>query len=232
MMTIRKAIAVVGLAGALAAGGAFATFAEEGTNVSQDETKTGEAVAKTYAMARDLIEYGRKNNDALALIVAAQMRQSVGLTEVDRKPTTEEGGGSADADDTPELTVEAILDEAKTMSGDDEMIVGLADDVMASATKGRTVGPGYNVVTLPGQAVDSYAGVSFDGGRYAEVYTEGSGRTNLDLYIYDENGNLVCSDTDSSDIAYCGWTPRWTGGFTIKVINRGNSSNRYALITN
>lgn len=231
MSRLRLVIAAVGAAGFLA-GASMAAHAAEGTNVSTEETKTGEAVAKQLAMSRDLVEYGRKNNDALALIVAAQIRQQVGLKEVDRKPVTEGAAGAADADSTPEVTVESILAEAKTMSGDDEMIVGLADDVAASATKGRTIGPGYNVVTLPGNSTDSYANVNFDGGRYAEVYTEGSGRTNLDLYIYDENGNLVCSDTDSSDIAYCGWTPSWTGPFTIKVINRGGSSNRYALITN
>jgi hypothetical protein len=231
MMTLRTMIAAAGLAAAFAAGIAVPGIAQEGTNVSQDAAKSGDATAKMYAMARDLVEYGRKNNDALALIVAAQVRQSIGLTEVDRKPKTE-GTGSAEVDDTPELTVDAILAEAKSMSGDDEMIVGLADDITASATKGRTVGPGYNVVTLPGNSIDSYDGVSFDGGVYAEVYAEGSGRTNLDLYIYDQNGNLICSDTDSSDIAYCGWTPSWTGPFSIKVVNRGGKSNKYALITN
>ena len=232
-MTIRMRtiFAAAGLAGALAVSGQIAALAEEGTNVSQDEAQSGEPVAKLYAMARDLVEYGRKNNDPLSLIVAAGMRQQVALTEVDRTPTNE-GAGTAEPDDTPELTVEAILDEAKSISGDDDMIVALADDVMASATKGRSVGPGYNVVTLPGGTTDNYFGVSFDGSKYAEVYAEGSGRTNLDLYIYDENGNLICSDTDSSDVAYCGWTPKWTGAFDIKVINRGGASNRYALITN
>jgi hypothetical protein len=227
---LKTILAAMGVVGALAFGGQ-AAFAEEGTNVSQDAVKTGTPVAKLYAMARDLVDYGRQNNDALSLIVAAQMRQQISLKEVDRKPKTE-GSGAADADPTPELTVDSILAEAKSISGDDETITALADDVKAAATKGRTVGPGYNVQTLPGASIDSYDGVSFDGGKYAEVYAEGSGRTNLDLYIYDENGNLICSDTDGSDVSYCGWTPRWTGAFTIKVINRGDASNRYALITN
>ena len=231
-LRINSIFAVAGLASVLALGGQAAALAqEEGTNVSQEETQTAEPVAKLYAMARDLVEYGRENNDPLSLIVAANIRQQVSLTEVDREPTND-GSGAAEPDDTPELTVEAILDEAKSISGDDDLIVALADDVMASATKGRSAGPGYNVVTLGGGTTDAYNGVSFDGGKYAEVYAEGSGRTNLDLYIYDENGNLICSDTDSSDVAYCGWTPKWTGGFNIKVINRGGSSNRYALITN
>lgn len=223
--------AAAGVAALLAVGGQSLVHAETGTNVSADETKTGEATAKLYALSRDLVEYGRKNKDALSLIVAAGMRQQVSLKAVDRKPQSDAKAPAA-ADPTPELTVDAILKEAQAMSGNDAMIVAMAKDVAASATKGRSAGPGYNVVTMPGKSTDTYAGVKFDGGDYAEVYTEGSGRSNLDLYIYDENGNLICSDTDSSDIAYCGWTPRWTGGFTIKVVNRGTNSNKYALITN
>lgn len=231
---IRTILAAAGLAGVVAMGGQMAAVAQEqGSNLSQDAAKADEpATAKLYAMARDLVEYGRQNNDPLSLIVAANIRQQVSLTEIDRKPTSTEGSGAAAEDPTPELTVDAILDEAKSMSGDDEAIVALADDIKASATKGRTAGPGYNVVTLPGSTTDNYDNVSFNGGEYAEVYAEGSGASNLDLYIYDENGNLICSDTDYSDIAYCGWTPKWTGGFTIKVINQGGASNRYALITN
>ncbi len=236
-MTIRMRtiFAAAGLAGVLALGGQLAAIAQDktGDNISQESAKADEpATAKLYAMARDLVDYGRANNDPLSLIVAAGIRQQIALTEVDRKPSSTEGSGAAAEDPTPELTVEAILDEAKSMSGDDEAIVALADDVTASATKGRSAGPGYNVVTLPGNTTDNYDRVDFNGGEYAEVYAEGSGATNLDLYVYDENGNLICSDTDYSDIAYCGWTPKWTGPFSIKVINQGSASNRYALITN
>jgi hypothetical protein len=231
-MQLRSVVAAAGIVAALAVGGSSVALAQEtGTNVSADEAKSGDAVAKLYAMSRDLVEYGRKNKVALSLIVAAGMRQQVALKAVDRKPKSDATAPAA-ADPTPELTVDAILKEAQTMSGNDPMIVAMAKDVSASATKGRSIGPGYNVVTMPGRSTDSYDLVKFDGGRYAEVYTEGSGRSNLDLYIYDQNGNLICSDTDLSDIAYCGWTPRWTGGFTIKVVNRGTNSNKYALITN
>ena len=56
-------LVAAGIVGALAFGGQTA-FAEEGTNVSQDAVKTGTPVAKLYAMARDLVDYGRQNNDA------------------------------------------------------------------------------------------------------------------------------------------------------------------------
>jgi hypothetical protein len=226
-MTSKKFLAAFALATALTAAAAPFAVAAEGSNVATTETKSGEEAAKLLELSRQLVEYGRKNNDPLSLIVAAGMRQQVGLDKADRKPDDPK-----DAAEGEPLTVAAILDEAKTLSGGDETIVAMADDVAAAATKGRTVGPGYNIVNLPGNSQDTYSNVSFDGGVYAEVYTEGSGNTNLDLFVYDENGNLICSDTDPSDINYCGWTPSWTGPFTIKVVNYGGSTNTYALITN
>lgn len=54
--------------------------------------------------------------------------------------------------------------------------------------------------------------------------------TDLDLYIYDENGNLIDSDIDNTDICVCTWTPRWTGRFKIKIVNRGSVYNNYRLM--
>ena len=49
--------------------------------------------------------------------------------------------------------------------------------------------------------------------------------------IYDENGNLIDSDTDSTDECLCTFTPRWTGQFKIKIKNRGNVYNEYQITT-
>lgn len=229
-MTMRPYASLFALtvAGILSIG---AASAQQGVNVADGEKKDGSPVAKYLQMSRDLVTYGRANNNPLALVVAAQLRSQVQLKEVDRKPATEGGEGAA-KDDTAAISVDSILAEAKKLSNDDAAIVALADDVKAAATKGRLAGPGYNVNVVPGRGTDRYSGVTFVGGRYAEIYAEGSGRSDLDLYVYDQNGNLICSDTDASDVVYCGWTPRWTGNFTIRVVNRGLNANRYALITN
>ncbi len=50
--------------------------------------------------------------------------------------------------------------------------------------------------------------------------------------IYDQNGNLICSDTDYTDRLLCSWYPRWRGDFRIKIVNRGNVYNEYDLVTN
>ena len=84
--------------------------------------------------------------------------------------------------------------------------------------------------------VNAYSSVSYSttffGGAMAEVAVVGDGDTDLDLYIYDENGNLIASDTGSSDSCLCRWTPNWTGEFTVVVTNLGGVYNAFGIATN
>lgn len=64
----------------------------------------------------------------------------------------------------------------------------------------------------------------------ARVTVDGDGDTDLDLYIYDENNNLITKDDDNIDYCICTWTPKWTGTFKIKIVNRGSVYNRYHLM--
>ena len=66
----------------------------------------------------------------------------------------------------------------------------------------------------------------------AEILVSGDGDTDLDLYVYDENGNLITSDTDYTDDCYVRFCPKWTGPFRIKIVNRGGVYNNYIILTN
>ena len=66
----------------------------------------------------------------------------------------------------------------------------------------------------------------------AEVIVIGDGDNDLDLYIYDANGNLIASDTDYTDQCVCRWVPSWTGAFTIRIVNRGAIYSNFAIATN
>lgn len=87
-----------------------------------------------------------------------------------------------------------------------------------------------------GEVVGAYSSVrystNFYGGQAAEVIIWGDGDTDLDLFIYDGNGNLIASDTDSLDFCVCSWTPRWTGEFTVVVMNLGSVYNEFDIATN
>ena len=100
----------------------------------------------------------------------------------------------------------------------------LAGVASAQPTGGRA----YDVHRVEAQSND-YFTLNFRGGEQAVVAIEGDGDTDLDLYVYDENGNLIVSDTGSSDSCRVYFTPRWTGAFRIVVVNRGYVHNVYEI---
>lgn len=75
--------------------------------------------------------------------------------------------------------------------------------------------------------------VTFRGREKAWVYVtgDGDGDCDFELYVYDENGNLMASDTDGIDECLCQFTPMWTGKFSIKVKNLNGIYNKYQLNT-
>ena len=89
-------------------------------------------------------------------------------------------------------------------------------------------GAGCRIEAVQRFATDEYR-VTFYGGQTARVSVSGDRDTDLDLYVYDEFGNLIASDTDLSDQCVVGFTPRWTGKFVIRVVNRGGVYNRYTI---
>jgi len=72
----------------------------------------------------------------------------------------------------------------------------------------------------------------FNRGQRARIVLTGDGSTDLDLYVYDQFGNLVASDEDSSDDCVVTWIPRYTGGYRLKLVNRGALFNSYSWMTN
>lgn len=181
--------------------------------------KTAELSARLYATGLEL-------GDPLLILSAAKLRKTLGLTATPRLPE----GGVADGEQP--LSWQDMLASATDMAADDETLLGLIDDIRAENSKGVSSGPVYNIGNLKNGGNDAYPAVEFIGGEYAEVYVEAKGATDLNLTIYDAKGRLVCSDTDASHIAYCGWRPADTGSFTMKVENHGPQGAKYALMTN
>ncbi len=108
------------------------------------------------------------------------------------------------------------------------LLGGLAGGIMEAGVVG---GPKRISDRIKGYATDAYE-LDFQGGEQAIVELRGDGDTDLDLYVYDANGQLVASDTRRTDQCLATWTPRATGTFTVKVKNLGSIHNRYVLRTN
>jgi hypothetical protein len=64
--------------------------------------------------------------------------------------------------------------------------------------------------------------ISFVGGETATVYVEGDGSTDLDLYVFDQYGQLVAYDDDNTDDCLARWVPARTGFYRIVIVNRSD----------
>ncbi|MDP1561394.1 MAG: hypothetical protein Q8M16_08355 [Pirellulaceae bacterium] len=67
------------------------------------------------------------------------------------------------------------------------------------------------------------------GDEVTAVRIQGDGDTDLDLYVYDEAGNLISSSTSYSDCEEVQVLPYYRQTLTIKVVNRGNVYNAYSI---
>ena len=106
------------------------------------------------------------------------------------------------------------------------MFIGLCTTTVCNADP--VGGAKYKTSSVSAHSTDVYH-VNLRGYESTLITLRGDHDTDLDLYVYDENGNLVDSDNDYSDNCICEVTPKWTGNFTIKVVNRGSVYNRYTL---
>lgn len=100
-----------------------------------------------------------------------------------------------------------------------------------AALAGRSGGPASTMDRVQAFDTDVYA-MQFAGGRTARIVVDGDGDTDLDLFVYDEFGNLIDSDTDGTDYCVASWTPAWTGTFRIEIRNFGDVYNQYRIQTN
>lgn len=204
-------------------------FADEGDgpNFAEDARSDEQTGVELIALSGDLYQYGVDNRDPLAVIVAARMRASVQVTDSDHEAEgdVEPGGDGAF------ISAEDMFEEARILARGDEMIVAMIDDATADDSRGRVGGPGRSSGVLAARGRASY-NIAFTGGQRAAVSSAGAGRTDIDMYIYDANGNLICRDINYSDRSFCAWTPRWTGTFRIELRNLGGVSAPYSVVTN
>jgi len=99
------------------------------------------------------------------------------------------------------------------------------------ASAGAVSGPQSGTDRLGAQQ-RIYYDVMFRANEFSQIVVRGDGSSDLDLYVYDEQGNLICSDQDGTDICKVSFQAYFTTTFRIYVVNAGNRSNSYQIETN
>ena len=206
------------------AAGAWAQ--KDGSAEKKEEAKgTPSETAQNVQLAANLAKYGYDNMNALSLIQAAQIVKENGIQRKDEEGESEGTVNQGDKKNGKiSLDVNQLLTDATEYASGDKTLLALVDKVKNTASRGAVNGAytTYYRVAAHG-SVTFYT--NFYGQSFCEAVVVGDGDTDLDVYVYDGNWNLIDSDTDYSDRCYVSWNPRWTGKFYIKVVNRGGVYN-------
>lgn len=199
----------------------------------QGETSESLAAVK---LANQVLRYGYENQSTLALLDALQIfsenpTQALNATKSgEAVDETKTEGKKAHVS----FNYEAVLADAKKFADGDPNLLALIDNIDAEAKgaqRGNINGPSRDYSAVNGNSYLDYT-ASFIANELAEVLVSGDGDTDLDLYVYDSNGNLIEKVTDYSDDCYVRWVPKWTGRYTIRIVNRGPVYNRFVILTN
>ena len=205
----------------------------------QKEEITAAASQEVSALrtAMDLAKYGYEVESPSALIEAANILASTPTQAFEAAiEQGVENANEAEKVAKAQLTPAQLIADARDLT-EDATLLAMADNVtaklnaQAEEARGAMGGPKYAYGTVYAHSYTYYS-QKFWANELAEIVVSGDGDTDLDLYVYDENGNLIASDTDYTDDCYVRFYPRWTGLFRIKIVNRGGVYNNYAIVTN
>lgn len=110
------------------------------------------------------------------------------------------------------------------------VVVALLATNMSVALAGPTLGPGYAVRRVNANSTMIF-NETFRGGEQAVVSIVGDGTTDLDLYIYDNNGRLVDRAIGLTDRETITFFPSFTSNYRIEVRNLGSVWNEFSIVT-
>lgn len=206
---------------------------------AQEEKPESDKVASpemsALQTAAGLAKYGYANYSATALVEAAKIFSETKTQPMEVEAERGKTESVSAKDNAVSFDPSQLLADAKKYAGKDKVVLAYVAQVekglKSGATRGAVGGPKGQKDRVYGKDVNSYK-VKFWASELAEVCVSGDGDTDLDLYVYDENGNLIGSDDDYSDECVVRWVPKWTGTFIIKVVNRGALYNNFAIWTN
>jgi hypothetical protein len=205
---------------------AFNAFAEtaEPNVVRGPAPDTAATVAIDQLRLSDMLaDFGERNADAVALIEAAKIRKLL-------PPPLNTG-----ADDSVESrSWQSLLARAAQLAGPNPAVAGLLKEVRGLKARDIPVIP-LQIHLLHKrikQNAADRAEVHFSAGEVAMVYIRPVSTANLELFIYDDLNNLICSGAGSGPDVGCRWRPRHNGSFLIDVRNNAGADVDYELAIN
>lgn len=207
-----------------------AVAALAGESVADGDSAASVSDVATLSLAHELFALGQAHGDALAVLVAARLASGVASAPGSGATLTPGGPDTRDAL-VPPATAEMMFATAGSLADGDATLLALIADARAEVPRGAIGGVQQWASRVRSGQTDVWE-VAFEGGARAEIAVIGDGRSNLDVILTDEGGNVLCLDSSPSDQVYCDFVPAWDGNFYLSVENSGSERNTYYLVTN
>ncbi len=183
------------------------------TQPSSKQALSHQALA-IQSLALDLVRYGDRQKDALALIQAARMQQGLGTQVKEGSPRSEA----------------MLLQRARSYAPSRADLILLMDDVAASASRGAQAGPVLEHFLVPVNELQRLV-VRFTGGVKATFALNSDEPQKLDVEVLDSAGKAVCLRTGTTN-RECSWTPTTTSDYQIRIRNVGSTTSEYSVFHN
>ena len=217
---------------------AFASFAqsemdEEKPSIEQEASADISAIQTANALAK----YGYENNSASALIEAAEILAQVQTQKLEATAEVQGTNATGEKEAIKDgYTAEKLLLDGKKLAGKDKAlskwIAEVEKLVKKRGTRGADGGPKSQCSLAYGGGGKTQYKVPFYANEPAEIYIESIDSADLDLYVYDENWNLITKDTSYALDCYVRWYPRWTGRFYVIIQNKSRWNSCFQIFTN
>ena len=211
-----------------------ATSAPAGAQAAPPSLPADTALARqiqaleSLTLAHRLGVYGQRARQPLALITAAEILLDHPTRPLAAPPTDQDTVGAVLPDPARLLASARVL-----AAGNDRLLALLPphERRARSLDRGSSRGPRQLYGRVESATRREHL-VEFRGGEPAVVYVSGNGDSDLDLFVYDEAGQLIASATGPRDECAVRWRPERQGRFRVEVRNLGPASNWYWMATN
>ena len=134
----------------------------------------------------------------------------------------------------PPGTGKTLLARASQLAGPNPMVAAFVADVRRLKIRNIPVIP-VEVKLLHKQIKQNSADraeVHFLAGEIAVVYIRPVASVALDLFVYDDLNNLICTSGSTEHNSECRWRPRRNGSYLIDVRNNNAAEVDYELAIN
>jgi hypothetical protein len=202
---------------------ALATPPEPNVDRSPAPDTVATAAIEQLRLSDTLADFGERNADPVALVEAAKIRKML------PPPLNAASGATAET-----RTWKTLLARASQLAGPNPMVAAFIADVRRLKIRNIPV-ISVDIKLLHKQIKQNSADraeVHFLAGEIAMVYIRPVAEVDLDLFVYDDLNNLICTGGGAGHDSECRWRPRHDGSFLIDVRNNNSADVDYELAIN